>query len=148
MIEWRHLPGSPSKKLVGEVRQHLWSYLRARPEARNNNWLLAWKWAWGIEQATAVRRFGATRRRYWPSPVEIACQYLFLCMIDMRSSAMLRLPFDGAKHLPSEAIETINRCRQVTSSTNGFGGGFRAIEQQNVPLLGESSEVVNGVASE
>jgi hypothetical protein len=92
MAEERSLPGWPKKKLVKEVRSHLWHY-GIRP-TKFAIWQATWTWAYAI-----ARSYWHV---HWPLPTEIASQYLLLLLADMKSSFMLRLPYRAADHLPAE----------------------------------------------
>ena len=92
MAEDRNLPGWPKKKLVKEVRSHLWHY-GIRP-TKFTIWQATWTWAYAI-----ARSYWHV---HWPLPTEIASQYLLLLLADMKSSCMLRLPYRAADHLPAE----------------------------------------------
>jgi hypothetical protein len=92
MAEDRNLPGWPKKKLVKEVRSHLWHY-GIRP-SKFTIWQATWTWAHAI-----ARSYWHV---HWPLPTEIASQYLLLLLADMKSSCMLRLPYRAAEQLPPE----------------------------------------------
>lgn len=91
MAEDRELPGWPKKRLVKQVRSHLWRYgIRPRGEA----WRAAWAWASAI-----ARSYYHT---HWPLPWEIASQYVLLLLCEMRQGSSLKLPFRANKVVPDE----------------------------------------------
>jgi hypothetical protein len=69
MAEEKTLPGWPKKRLVKQVRSHLWSY-GIRP--KHTVWHATWAWA----SAIANSYF----HTHWPLPSEIANQYVFLLL--------------------------------------------------------------------
>ena len=92
MAEERSLPGWPKKKLVREVRHHLWHY-GIRP-TKVTIWQATWAWASAI--ATSYWH------THWPLPSEIATQYILLLLTEMKSSSMLRLPYRAQEIVPAE----------------------------------------------
>jgi hypothetical protein len=92
MAEERSLPGWPKKKLVKDVRRHLWHY-GIRP-IRSNIWRATWAWADAV-----ARSYWHTT---WPLPSEIGTQYILLLLAEMKSSCMLRLPYRAQKIVPPE----------------------------------------------
>jgi hypothetical protein len=94
--------GAARAKLIREVRSVLWRYLRSRPHRDDRAWQLAWEWA----EACARRKALWTKRRHWwPSPSEIASQYLLLVLAELRESHMLRLPMYAAECIPPAIVE-------------------------------------------
>lgn len=94
----KYLPGGPSKAMVKKVRSALWRF-GIRP-TRRETWLTAWSWASAVEQSYS--RFSFTpRKRRWPSANEIASQYVFLLLVDMREWRVLRLPYRAADCIPA-----------------------------------------------
>jgi len=89
MAEQRDLPGWPKKRLVKEVRAHLWRY-GIRPQRMP--WLAAWSWA----QSVANSYF----HTHWPSASEVGTQYLVLLLAEMKRNHALRLPFRANKVMP------------------------------------------------
>lgn len=85
------LPGRPRVSLVKSVRRVLWTYLRSRPNELDGNWLAAWEWADACRNMRGLYNF-SKRPTPWPSPSEIATQYLLLAMAGMRDDFQLRLP--------------------------------------------------------
>ena len=77
MAEERSLPGWPRKKLVKEVRSHLWHY-GIRP-TKFTIWQATWSWADAI-----ARTYWHT---HWPMASEIATQYILLLLVEMKSLA-------------------------------------------------------------
>ncbi len=90
MAEERSLPGRPKKKLVKQVRSHLWHY-GIRP-TRFTIWQATWAWAHAIARSYL--------HKSWPLPSEIATQYILLLLAEMKSS--LRLPYRAGEIIPAE----------------------------------------------
>jgi hypothetical protein len=98
----RYLPGDPSKLLIRKVRRQLKSFGIV---PLDKFWRLAW--AWAREVADSYRRSFVlaglakeARCPRWPSPCEIASQYLLLLLADMRNSGEIKLPYRAAEHVP------------------------------------------------
>lgn len=91
MAEQRDLPGWPKKRLVREVRRHLWRY-GIRP--RSIPWIAAWSWA----NAIANSYYHTS----WPTATEISTQYLLLLLAEMKGNHSLRLPFRAGKVIPAQ----------------------------------------------
>lgn len=90
MAEDRELPGWPKRRLVKQVRSHLWHYgIRPKGEA----WRATWAWASAIANSYY--------HTHWPLPSEIATQYVLLLLCDMRESRCLKLPY-RANVMPDE----------------------------------------------
>ena len=82
MAEARDLPGWPKKRLVKEVRRHLWRYgIRSQYEP----WKLTWAWTSAIANSYVYS--------HWPSPRGIATQYLLLLLSRMKQDHNLKLPY-------------------------------------------------------
>ena len=92
MAEERSLPGWPKKKLVREVRRHLWHY-GIRP-TKFTLWRATWAWADAIAHSYW--------HVHWPLPSEIGTQYILLLLAEMKSSSMLRLPYRAQEIVPAE----------------------------------------------
>lgn len=92
MAEERSLPGWPKKRLVRDVRRHLWHY-GIRP-TKIDIWRATWSWADAIARSYW--------RTHWPQPWEIATQYILLLLIQMKESRSLRLPYRASDHIPPE----------------------------------------------
>ena len=92
MAEDHTLPGWPKKKLVKEVRRHLWHY-GIRP-TKFDIWRATWAWAEAI-----ARSYWHV---HWPLPSEIGTQYILLLLVEMKKSCMLRLPYRAGDHVPPE----------------------------------------------
>lgn len=91
MAEHKELPGWPTKRLVKQVRSHLWHYgIRPRGQA----WRAAWAWAGAIANSYY--------HTHWPLPTEIASQYVLLLLCDMRESHALKLPYRANKVVPDD----------------------------------------------
>jgi len=96
------LPGRPSKALLRKVRAVLWTNLRSRPHRDDAAWRAAWQWAKACgDMSRGWPASGKTSRVKWPSPNEIASQYLLLVLSEMKSCCAMRLPSNAAASLPS-----------------------------------------------
>ena len=102
MAEERSLPGWPKKKLVKEVRRHLWHY-GIRP-TKFTLWQATWSWAYQI-----AKSYWHT---HWPMATEIATQYLLLLLCEMKESHMLRLPYRAGDHIPHEVAQILPAAHQ------------------------------------
>ena len=102
MAEERSLPGWPKKKLVKEVRRHLWRY-GIRP-TRSDLWRATWAWAEKISRSYW--------RIHWPQPWEIGTQYLLLLLVQMKESRSLRLPYRASDHIPPEVAALLPVAQQ------------------------------------
>ncbi len=97
----RYLPGSPSKRLIRDVRRHLSRY-GIRP-TRFRLWQFTWQWADRVAQSYSI---WLTRgRRRWPMPAEIAAQYLMLLLAQMQADGSLKLPFRAKEKLTAMLSE-------------------------------------------
>lgn len=86
MADERDLPGWPKKRLVKQVRSHLWHYgIRPKGEA----WRKAWSWAHAIANSYF--------RTHWPLASEIATQYVLLLLAQMKRNRALSLPHRAGK---------------------------------------------------
>jgi len=94
MAEERSLPAWPKKRLVKDVRRHLWHY-GIRP-VRSDIWRATWTWAYAI-----ARSYWHT---HWPMASEIGTQYILLLLVEMTQSCMLRLPYRASDHVPPEVV--------------------------------------------
>ncbi len=92
MAEERSLPGWPKKKLVKDVRRHLWRY-GIRP-TRSDLWRATWAWAEKISRSYW--------HVHWPQAWEIGTQYMLLLLIQMKENRCLRLPYRASDHIPPE----------------------------------------------
>ena len=103
MAEERSLSGWPKKKLVKEVRSHLWHY-GIRPTK-----LTIWRatWAWADKIASSYWH------KHWPLPTEIATQYILLLLVEMKQSCMLKLPYRAGEHLPAEVAAMLPKSSSV-----------------------------------
>lgn len=97
MAEDRHLPGWPKKRLVRDVRRHLWSY-GIRPTS-TKVWLETWAWANQITQSYVYPR--------WPLPSEIAAQFVALLLLDMNANRGLKLPHRAMEQMPPSLRQRI-----------------------------------------
>jgi hypothetical protein len=103
----RTLPGNPRKSKVIAVRRALNHYgirpTGGRAFRLNEIWRDAWTWA----VACSTWRGG---KRDWPTDTEIASQYIFLLLMEMRNSSQLQLPYAARSErggkLPAPLIET------------------------------------------
>ena len=102
MAEEHSLPGWPRKKLVKEVRRHLWHY-GIRP-AKFTLWQATWSWAYAV-----AKSYWHT---HWPMASEIATQYILLLLVEMKQSHMLRLPYRAGDHIPPEVARLLPTAQQ------------------------------------
>jgi len=93
------LPGRPRVTLVKKVRSILRLYFAARPGEFDTNWRQAWVWADAIRDKTAVCHFKRGPVP-WPSPNEIATQYVLLCLASMRDGSGLELHPKAVEAMP------------------------------------------------
>jgi hypothetical protein len=92
MADERTLPGWPSKRLVKQVRSHLWHYgIRPKGEA----WRATWSWAHAIANSYMSKT-------HWPLSSEIATQYVLLLLARMKANRSLRLPFRAGQVIPDD----------------------------------------------
>jgi len=100
----KDLPGWPPKKLVREVRRHL-AFYGIHPTARGavteQQWRLAWAWAHDIANSYFFKR--------WPSPQEVAAQYLFLVLAKMQTNRHLKLPYRASQchRVPTIVLQNV-----------------------------------------
>ena len=97
MADDRHLPGWPKKRLVKEVRRHLWCY-GIRPNSIKL-WHETWAWASQITRSYVYPR--------WPLPSEIGTQYVALLLLDMNVNRSLRLPHRAMEQMPPSLRQKI-----------------------------------------
>lgn len=119
MAENRDLPGWPKKKLVSQVRRHLASY-GIRPSL-HKLWYETWQWASQITNSYVFPR--------WPLPSEIAAQYVFLLLLEMRANHALKLPYRAAEQQPPSIRQRLSAGRPV-------------------PLLEHKEAAVDGIVTE
>ncbi len=93
----RTLPGYPRKSLVLKVRKALNRY-GIRPYSPSNSlnqiWRDTWTWAYDLQHESIERKRWCMK---WPTPNEIASQYVFLLLATMRNDVMLSLPYAARK---------------------------------------------------
>lgn len=85
----KYLPGGPSKTLLRRVRSSLRQYGIAPSIRQERLWRQCWDWAYHVARSY---KWG-TAKLAWPSPNEIASQYVTLVLIEMKEASALRLPF-------------------------------------------------------
>lgn len=117
--EW-NLPGVPRKGLVRKVKSVLFKWLRCRPHIGDPNWKLAWKWANDVAYRNHwFKNLGKKRKskttKTWPSPEEIACQYLFIVLTEMRTTLSLRLPYHASEFVPKEVVANLEQIAKYKS---------------------------------
>ena len=118
MAEHRELPGWPRKRLVKQVRSHLWSYgIRPKGEA----WRAAWTWAHAIAQSYY--------HTSWPLPSEIATQYVLLLLTEMKGNFALKLPYRADKVIPDEVRQLLPD--SPVELLTGNGRKLRRIEDKS-----------------
>lgn len=106
------LAGGPSNAMIRRVRSVLWAYAKCKPPKDDRNWKLTWEWASACCDRDSLFLHWKTvkRRKPWPSPTEIASQYLFLVLADMRSCHALRLPFRASVAVPEGVKARLAEC--------------------------------------
>ena len=92
------LPGRPRVSLVKQVKSTLRLYFSSRPSEWDTNWRQTWAWADAIRWKTPHFKKGAPP---WPSPTEIASQYVLLCLTSMRDGTGLRLHYKAVEAMPT-----------------------------------------------
>lgn len=97
MAESRDLPGWPKKRLVRDVRRHLWSY-GIRPTS-TKLWQETWAWANRIAKSYVYCS--------WPIPSEISAQYVVLLLLEMKANKNLKLPFRAMQHMSHAIRQTL-----------------------------------------
>ena len=97
MAEDRQLPGYPKKRLVRDVRRHLWSY-GMRPTS-SKLWRETWLWANHIRLSYVFPR--------WPLASEIGAQYVVLLLLEMGDNRQLKLPHRAMQHIPPSMQQRI-----------------------------------------
>lgn len=100
MAENRELPGWLKKRLVGEVRSHLWNF-GTRP--KGERWRATLSWAYAVAQS-----YSPPRR---PLPTEIASQYVLLMRAEMRDYFSLKLPYRADKVIPDHVRRLLPESR-------------------------------------
>lgn len=103
MAEDRTLPGWPKKKLVKDVRRHLWHY-GIRP-VKFDIWRATWAWADAIARSYW--------RKHWPLPSEVGTQYILLLLVEMKGSCGLRLPYRASEQIPTEVKALLPALQQT-----------------------------------
>jgi hypothetical protein len=113
--------GGPSGTRIKEVKSYLhrWGI-----KPRERIWWLTWTWAASIASrqdcdllVAGISR--AKRRRWsWPSADEIASQYVFLLLMDIRDT--LQMPRRAGEHIPPPVLAELRRCGMV-------GDGFQRL---------------------
>lgn len=111
MAEQRDLPGWPKKKLVKQVRTQLWRY-GIRPQFRT--WRATWSWASAVANSYVYT--------HWPSPNEIASQYILLLLAEMHSNLALRLPYRANTAMPA-GVRQLLPANPIPLLTHNVQGG-------------------------
>jgi len=118
MAERRDLPGMPSTTLVKKVTSVLREFLGCRVAGKDAQWTqlkecwhAAWEWAWECEKRDSLWR--SHKRRHWPSPNEIASQYIMLCLARMKTYSAFKLPYSAGKVLPGRAAKILGEAQQI-----------------------------------
>lgn len=107
MAEQRDLPGWPKAHLVKQVRAHLRQY-GIRPQLRA--WRATWSWASAVAHSYVYT--------HWPSPNEIAAQYIVLLLAEMHEHCALKLPFRASTAMPAE-VRQLLPCREIRLLSSG-----------------------------
>jgi hypothetical protein len=118
----RYLPRFPSKSLVGKVRRALSQY-GIKPQERL--WRLAWDWA----AECMFRKSFFLKTKRWPSANEIATQYLFVLVAEMRAKRDLRLPYHAGPCL-TEPI------REIVSGVESGLLSLPAADKESLKIVG------------
>lgn len=114
MAEVRTLSGHPSVPLVKSVKQLLWQYLRCKPLDTDANWQQTWEWAAACRDRTAITWF-SNQRVPWPSPSEIATQYLLLAMSQLRDDHQLNIHRHAVEAMPQSVSLRLTAAPSVKS---------------------------------
>lgn len=93
MIEANSLPGNPPKSLIAKVRSELWAYVKSRPPKNDQLWRDVWYWAAACREKQNWYVTRPRRGQGWPSPSEIASQFLYMGLSEMKAMGRLKLPF-------------------------------------------------------
>jgi len=120
--ERNDLPGQPSNELIRQVRKTLWLYCHCRPQRMSRTWLMTWRWAAAIcgRNESFNRVYGIkAKRKPWPRATEIASQYLFLCMMDMRQHYALGLPARASDCMTDEVKEHLEATSLAVAKVEG-----------------------------
>ena len=102
MAEERSLPGWPKKKLVKEVRRHLWHY-GIRP-SKFTLWHAAWSWAYAIAQLLLARPLADGLRDCDPVPLVAALRN------EKQPHFAVAVP--GGRHIPAEVAALLPAAQQ------------------------------------
>ena len=98
------LAGHPKKALVKSVRRTL-SIYGFKPIRDSETWRLAWQWAYDV----AISYYRTT----WPSPHEIATQYVVLLLSKMRDDGTFRLPYRAKEKLSPRVQQALQLTPKV-----------------------------------
>jgi hypothetical protein len=96
-------------------------YLRCRPYRLDECWRMAWEWAYACARRDDLLSFKTDRRLRWPSPNEIASQFVLLALARLRDDHQLRLPFEEPTSGAGESCRQRGRDAQRPSSSSGAG---------------------------
>src|SRR5436190_24292700 len=102
------------KKVSGVLREFLGCRMPSKDAQRTQLkecWHAAWEWAWECEKRDSLWR--SHKRRHWPSPNEIASQYIALCLARMKSYRALKLPFSAGKVVPARAAKILGEAQRI-----------------------------------
>lgn len=125
--ERNSLAGCPGNALIRRVRSVLRQYAACRPPRDDRNWRLTWEWAAACCERGELFLFKQNkRRRPWPSPNEIASQYLFLVLAEMRSNHALRLPWRASQAIPASVAKRMVECGIAGHGVQSLAVGFSA----------------------
>lgn len=137
--ERNSLPGSPPKALIAKVRACLSRVIHCKPPKGSSLWVDVWAWASVIRDKN---NFFVTVRRGnkgWPSAHEIASQYLWLGLDEMRASGDLRLPYRAKESITPRIAERLAwhaRLDAATAEGRARGGLLPAdLQDTAMPLL-------------
>jgi hypothetical protein len=106
MAEERELPGWPKKSLVKVVRACLRTY-GIRPRGNHDaTWRQTWEWAAQIANSYLYRPV-------WPTPREIATQYIFLLFVQMQEQGDLKFAPRAAQRLPDAIARRLQSLKSL-----------------------------------
>jgi len=118
------LPGRPRVSLVKQVKSTLRLYFGSRPTEFEPKWRQTWVWADAIRWKTPHFKKGSPP---WPSPTEIASQYILLCLAQMRDGVGIRLHHKAAEAMP----ECISLRLASSGSSSPLNLGFNPAESKS-----------------
>jgi hypothetical protein len=79
--------------------------MRCRPQRNDPNWRQCWQWASNIKCNSLCYVY---RKAKWPDAREIASQYVFLGILEMRESFQLSLHRKAKQLMPQSVVQRVN----------------------------------------